>query len=162
MASAPPFVTEYPHDHRHFLPGVTTAEWDTLVGYCTPRVFRVGERLYEPGGADRLLADRALVFVRAGRIGVTPIDSGMAIGIVPPAVFGRPAFFTGEALFWANAVIEEECDTLVLTSAAFTRLGAEHPHLAITLAMDVGSEMALTLSGRLPALLQRGVILPEE
>jgi len=152
----------FPHDHRHFLPGVTAAEWETMLGYLRETRYPAGTRLYEPGGADRLLADRALTFLRSGRVGVLPVDYDMEIGIAPPAVLGRAAFFTGETLFFRESVVLEDCDTLVLTRDAFVRLSAEHPRLALHLAMDTASELALTVSARTDALLQRGIQLPED
>lgn len=154
-------MPEYPHDHRHFLPGISAAEWQTMLRYLHETRFTAGERLYEPGGHDRLLTDRALIFLRAGRVHVQPIDSDMEIAIVPPAVIGRTVFFTGELLFMREVTVAEDLDTLILTQDAFARLTTDHPRLALLLAMDTGSELALTISGRIPALLQRGIHLPE-
>jgi len=151
---------EYPHDHRHFLPGISAAEWETMLDYLEEKRFAAGTRLYEPGGGDRLLADRALVFLRSGRVGMQPIDQDLEIAIVPPAVLGRAAFFTGEVLFFREGVVLEDSDTLVLTKDAFGRLSADHPRLALLLAMDTASELALTVSGAADALLARGIQVP--
>src|SRR4051794_12257814 len=98
-----------------------------MLGYLREMQYAAGERLYEPGGHDRLLADRALLFLRAGRITLRAIASELEIDIVPPAVVGRGAFFTGDLLFVHRVVVTEDIDALVLTQAAFERLAADHP-----------------------------------
>ncbi len=131
-----------------------------MVGYMAPVALEAGTALYEPDGRDRLLADRALLFVRGGRVTVQPVDVDMEISIVPPAVVGRAAFFTGDLIFTRDCVVREELDALVLTHQAFTRLAADHPRLALALAMDTAAELALTVGGTISALRQRGIVLP--
>ncbi len=153
-------MSEHPYDHRHYLPGVTAQEWEAMVGYMAPVVLEAGTPLYAPDGRDRLLADRALLFVRAGRLTVQPMEVDMTISIVPPAVVGRAAFFTGDLIFTRDCVVREELDALVLTHQAFNRLAADHPRLALALAMDTAAELALTVGGTISALQQRGILLP--
>lgn len=153
-------MSTYPFDHRHFLPGITAEEWETMVGCMTPVLLAAGRALYEPDGDDRLLADRALLFVRGGRLSLRPIEADMEISIIPPAVVGRAAFFTGDLIFTRDFVVQEELDALVLTHQSFERLAADHPRLALSLAMDTAAELALTVGGTIPALQQRGILLP--
>lgn len=135
-----------------------------MVGCMTPVLLAAGRALDEPDGDDRLLADRALLFVRGGRLSLRPIEADMEISIIPPAVVGRAAFFTGDLIFTRDFVVQEELDALVLTHQAFERLAADHPRPALALAMDTAAELALTVgwdhprapAARHPAAARRG------
>ena len=134
-----------PLDHRHFLPDASASEWATVLEYCERRPLHPDQSLYTPGDHYRLLEDRCLAFLVSGSVHLRVFGRDEPVRLLSPAVLGRGVFFTGELLFYRGVTVAEECECLVLSTAAFHRLAEAHPQLAIALAMEMGSEMALTV-----------------
>jgi hypothetical protein len=142
------------YDQRDFLPAVSAAEWAVVVDHCVPRTFAAGTVLYERGGSDRLHAERALLFLQRGVVRGQVIDIETDVDLMPPGIIGATSLIVGDLLFFPRLVVVEEAAGLVLTSAAFDRLAAAHPHLALTVVTDLASDTFLTIAGRVPLVRQ--------
>lgn len=122
---------------------LSSAEWDTFVGFGESLRFAPGECIVRAGESGR-----AIYIIRAGHVrgelatGAKKKVATQKMG--PGTVFGELAFFDGgprSATLWADDAV----DLLHLPLAAFERLAAWHPRIARELLLDLGRVLSQRL-----------------
>ncbi len=129
-------------DESVILRGLSTAEWNTFVGFSEARRFAAGECIVRAGETGR-----AIYIIRAGHVR-GELASGKKRAATAPmgpgSVFGELAFFDNKprsATLWADDAV----DLLCLPFAAFERLAAWHPRIARELLLDLGRVLSQRL-----------------
>ena len=124
-----------PADSGVILRKLSTAEWDTFVGFCESLRFAPGECIVRAGESGQ-----AVYIIRAGHVRGELAAAKKKVAtqkMGPGTVFGELAFFDGgprSATLWADDAV----DLLHLPLAAFERLAAWHPRIARELLLDLG------------------------
>lgn len=129
-------------DDGIILRGLSTAEWNALIGFAEPLRFTAGERIVQAGETGR-----AIYIIRSGHVcGELSIGKKRTATapMGPGTVFGELAFFDDQprsATLWADDAL----DLLCLPFAAFERLAAWHPRIARELLLDLGRVLSRRL-----------------
>jgi CRP-like cAMP-binding protein len=115
---------------------LTTAQWEMLGSYMQPFALAQGQVLIEQGAADR-----TLYLLESGSLSVHYEDDKgrVRLAIVAPgSAVGEGAFFTHHT---RNATVQAAGPSKVwcLTPIRFAELSNRHPHIALELAMALGS-----------------------
>jgi CRP/FNR family transcriptional regulator, cyclic AMP receptor protein len=123
-----------------FMPEATAMDWVTIFGLAEVRRVGPGLALVQAGEEER-----ALYLLTEGTVAVKlPRDEGAFKSIDAPSVLGELAFFDGSP---RSATLEAvtEVEAVRLDEAAFARLHAEAPQLALTMLRDLARILALRL-----------------
>lgn len=142
-------------ERPRFFATLDEREAAAVLGYAEARRYATGELVIRRGEVDR-----SLYFVTGGVLEVlVPTPDGIRqVGVLRAgAVFGDLAFFDGEPRS-ADVRALETAEVLVLTPAAFERLRAADPRLALAFVVDLGRMLSTRfrdVSQRLAAALHR-------
>ena len=129
-------------DSAVILRGLSSAEWDVLVGFAEPLRFAARECILKAGDTSR-----AIYIVRSGKVRgeITDARGKRATDAMGPGtVFGELAFFDGGPRS-VTLFADDEVELWRLPFAAFERMAAWHPRIARELLLDLGRVLSQRL-----------------